>query len=423
MAEPAHKKRKQSSGAPASEAAQSVASLFSSSGKSSGLAGAFNNLFSGGSAPPAVASTGGVTSGGSSGSKAPATAAPKGQKKEEGQKKESAAKAAAAFAAKFLAGKDGDEGAADKSSGKTEKGAAGDKNADKKVAAGKKVKGKKLAKLSPGEQREVDSKTLFIGNVPLQWEKDKLVKALRNAVPMDVYDGPFKPMRFRAEPLSDEYKGNSMRKVGSMKKAYAKHSADCKIAYVELESPEQVRAVIQAAQGLKADKDHILRLDGVGKAAQLTNFDRKRSVFVGNLPPNTTEADLRKAFESVGEVDAVRIVRDKYANNACKGFAFARFTERGCVKKALNMWGVEVRGREIRVMRIERPEGEEGPATGKKRARDDDAADPAEKRILQSRSRKLRQRMRKAAEGKNTGVKKKKPTKEKGMSASKKRKT
>lgn len=248
-------------------------------------------------------------------------------------------------------------------------------------------------------------------------------KALQKAVSTDVYDGPFKPMWFRAEPLTDDFKGNSMRKVGSQKKAYASNSADCKIAYVMLDTPEEVSAVVKAAQGMQAGKDHILRLDGVGKAAQMTSFDRKRSVFVGNLPPDTTEADLRKAFQEQGSVDAVRIVRDKYANNACKGFAFVRFEERASLKKALNLWGAEVRGREIRVMKISTPGEDEGAAAMKRKAKaDEDHA--AEKRIDISRSKKLRQRMRKANEGKNTGVKKNNKRKgEKGMSASKKRKT
>merc|ERR1712125_225430 len=158
-----------------------------------------------------------------------------------------------------------------------------------------------------------------------------------------------------------------------------------------LESAADVRSVQFAAQGMAADKDHILRTDAVGEAAQLVQFDRKRSVFIGNLPSDTSEADLRRVFAAVGTVDAVRIVRDK--NTAtCKGFAFVRFRERAAVKSAMELWGTEVRGRAIRVMKIDHPDGD-----GKKSSTDSEANHPAARRIHQRREKRIRQRVRKAA--------------------------
>merc|ERR1712129_574938 len=93
------------------------------------------------------------------------------------------------------------------------------------------------------------------------------------------------------------------------------------------------------------------RADGVGEAARLQTFDRKRSVFVGNLPASASEADLRSIFKPAGTVDAVRIVCDRHTK-ACKGFAFIRFKERPSVKAALNLWGVELQGRPVRVMKV-----------------------------------------------------------------------
>merc|ERR1711935_510453 len=146
------------------------------------------------------------------------------------------------------------------------------------------------------------------------------------------------------------WQGNT-RKVGSVMKDHAKGVADAKNAYVVLTSPEDVTTVRHAVHGYVADERHVLRADGVGEAAKLQTFDRKRSVFVGNLPASTSEADLRSIFKPAGTVDAVRIVCDRHTK-ACKGFAFVRFKERPGVKAALNLWGVELQGRPVRVMKV-----------------------------------------------------------------------
>jgi len=185
-----------------------------------------------------------------------------------------------------------------------------------------------------------------------------------------------------------------MRKVGHIKKAYASNTSDAKSAYALVESREAVRAVTRAAHNTKADESHILTVDGVGAAARLNNFSRKTSVFLGNLPANTIEAEIRAAMRPAGEVHAVRVVRDK-KTQACKGFAFVRFEERSSVKAALELWGVEVQGREIRVMRVEEPEGEP-----KKRAAGDEEEElhPAAWRIMHRSEKRQRHKLHRAKE-------------------------
>lgn len=207
---------------------------------------------------------------------------------------------------------------------------------------------------------ERQSRTLFVGNVPLGWEKAQLRKALRSAVG-DKYSGQFRPIWFRAEPLEEKWQGN-LRKVGSIKKDHAKGAGDAKNAYVVLTSPEDVTTVQKVVHGYCADERHILRADGVGESARLQTFDRKRSVFVGNLPASTSEADLRNIFKPAGTVDAVRIVCDRHTK-ACKGFAFVRFKERPSVKAAINLWGAELQGRPVRVMKVTQQE-DDGDAGG-----------------------------------------------------------
>merc|ERR1712014_566880 len=150
----------------------------------------------------------------------------------------------------------------------------------------------------------------------------------------------------------------NLRKVGSILGAHAKDASDAKNAYVVLAAPHNVTTVRHAVHGATADEKHILRADGVGKAAKLQTFDRKKSVFVGNLPSSTSESDLRSLLAPAGEIDAVRVVRDP-VKKVCKGFAFVRFKERWSVKAALGLWGVELQGRPVRVMKVTQTEGDQ----------------------------------------------------------------
>jgi RNA recognition motif-containing protein len=46
-----------------------------------------------------------------------------------------------------------------------------------------------------------------------------------------------------------------------------------------------------------------------------------KKLFIGNLPPDTTEASLREIFAPYGTVRSVDLARDIFTG-ACKGFAF-----------------------------------------------------------------------------------------------------
>lgn len=247
------------------------------------------------------------------------------------------------------------------------------------VVPEKQSKKKKKAARSVGELSEKElaareSRTLFVGNVPLQWDKKQVRAAIRAAVG-EAYSGPMTPIWFRALPLEDKWTRGKLRKAGSILRQYS-DASDAKHAYVVLGDPEDVTTLRHAVNGHVADDTHTLRADGVGSAAKLQTFDRKRSVFVGNLPPSASEADLRAVFRDVGAIDAVRIVRDR-VSKACKGIAFVLFAERKSVKTALGYWGVELKGREIRVTKVEQRDGQddEGPISAGQ------AWHPAENRI------------------------------------------
>ena len=58
------------------------------------------------------------------------------------------------------------------------------------------------------------------------------------------------------------------------------------------------------------------------------------NIYVGNLSRNTTEEDLKKAFEAFGKVDTVNIIRDKFSGQP-RGFGFIEMPEKGEAQAAI----------------------------------------------------------------------------------------
>ena len=57
-------------------------------------------------------------------------------------------------------------------------------------------------------------------------------------------------------------------------------------------------------------------------------------LYVGNLPYETTEADLQTLFESAGQVSTINIVRDRTTGQA-RGFAFVEMQDTEGARKAI----------------------------------------------------------------------------------------
>lgn len=85
-----------------------------------------------------------------------------------------------------------------------------------------------------------------------------------------------------------------------------------------------------------------------------------KSVFVGNLPFNATEEDLKSLFAECGDIEGARIATDRETGRA-RGFGYVDFAEEDAVEKAMKMTGSDLNGRQIRVdygrARGERPQG------------------------------------------------------------------
>ena len=88
------------------------------------------------------------------------------------------------------------------------------------------------------------------------------------------------------------------------------------------------------------------------------------NIYVGNLSFQTTDDDLRGAFESHGEVSSVNIIRDKFSGDS-RGFGFVEMAsddEAQAAIAALN--GSELDGRALNVNQA-RPRTEGGGRGGR----------------------------------------------------------
>ncbi len=84
------------------------------------------------------------------------------------------------------------------------------------------------------------------------------------------------------------------------------------------------------------------------------------NIYVGNLPYNLTEDDLKAAFLEFGEVSSANIIMDKMSGQS-KGFGFVEMpdnSEADQAIKALNESALN--GRNIKVNQA-RPRGERSP--------------------------------------------------------------
>src|SRR5215468_8257932 len=73
-----------------------------------------------------------------------------------------------------------------------------------------------------------------------------------------------------------------------------------------------------------------------------------KKLFVGNLSFQTTESDVRAAFEQFGPVDSVAIITDRDTGRS-KGFGFVEMSEEDANKAIAGLGGTELGGRALTV--------------------------------------------------------------------------
>jgi RNA recognition motif-containing protein len=92
------------------------------------------------------------------------------------------------------------------------------------------------------------------------------------------------------------------------------------------------------------------------------------NIYIGNVSFDTTEQQLRQAFEGFGEVSTVNIITDKYSGES-RGFAFVEMSAKSEAVAAISgLNGQELNGRALNVNEA-KPRAESGNRSGGNRYR------------------------------------------------------
>jgi len=75
----------------------------------------------------------------------------------------------------------------------------------------------------------------------------------------------------------------------------------------------------------------------------------RMNIYVGNLPREANEDDLRQAFEAYGQVASAKIITDKFTG-ASRGFGFVEMPNSPEAQSAINgLDGTDLKGRALKV--------------------------------------------------------------------------
>ena len=87
------------------------------------------------------------------------------------------------------------------------------------------------------------------------------------------------------------------------------------------------------------------------------------NIYVGNLSGETTEDDLRQAFEAFGQVESANLIKDKFTGES-RGFGFVEMPSKDEAQKAIEeMNGTDLKGRTLNVNEA-RPKTDRGGGRG-----------------------------------------------------------
>lgn len=90
------------------------------------------------------------------------------------------------------------------------------------------------------------------------------------------------------------------------------------------------------------------------------------NIYVGNLSPETTDDDLRQAFEAFGQVSTATVIKDKFSGES-RGFGFVEMPSKAEADNAISeMDGKDLQGRTIKVNEA-RPRPNRGGGGGGRR--------------------------------------------------------
>lgn len=206
----------------------------------------------------------------------------------------------------------------------------------KKITNAERKKEDELAEKRPRRNRKrdktADKRTLFVGNCPLSADKKILRRLFKDY-------GEIETIRFRCAPAAEP---NLPRRAIVITKNFHDKGKSF-IAYIVFKEEESANKAVEK-NGFVLDGLH-LRVD---IAASSDKHEKKKSIFIGNLPFDVNEDEIRKHIEDCGAVVNVRIVRDRQTSIG-KGICFVEFESKDSVGLAIKLNGYEFQGRKLRV--------------------------------------------------------------------------
>jgi nucleolar protein 12 len=196
-----------------------------------------------------------------------------------------------------------------------------------------------------GNNRGEESfRTLFIGNLPLECAIDKKEQERFKKWFFNESSIMLESIRFRKLIV---YKSGKilprpdmllLRKSSKLREKVLEENANGSVnAYIVLRKEFDISG-LDSVIGKLNGNIYLGRHLRVDRADVPSIPSHKKTIFLGNLPPDLQDEDLWLAFEKLPlKVTSVRLVRDKKANVG-KGIAFVTFSERVMVKQSIDLF-------------------------------------------------------------------------------------
>ncbi|KAF9106874.1 Nucleolar protein 12 [Mortierella sp. AM989] len=233
-----------------------------------------------------------------------------------------------------------------KSKGKASSGNAGGDSDDEDASPDANKDGTKKS-----DNPERQARTAFVGNLAVSSMAKADFRKLKSTFSAF---GPVESIRFRSIAFSELLPRKIAFITGKLHP-----ERDVVNAYIVYKNKDSVAKAVKALNGQPFLNKHI-RVDTVDGAKK---HQPKKSVFVGNLAFDAQEEDLWNFFKDSGDIENVRIIRDRKTNLG-KGFAYVQFQDRASVDVALRLHETKMGTRKMRVVRCKRLEEEENKTNG-----------------------------------------------------------
>ncbi|KAJ4952276.1 hypothetical protein NE237_029108 [Protea cynaroides] len=188
-------------------------------------------------------------------------------------------------------------------------------------------------------------RTVFVGNLPLKVKKKALLKEFNRF-------GEIESVRIRSVPLID----SKVPRKGAIIQGKINEAVDSVHAYIVFKDEQAALSslmhnmTVVGGNHIRVDMACPPRKKLKGESAPL--YDRKRTVFVGNLPFDVKDEELYQLFCGINQlessIEAVRVIRDPHTSMG-KGIAYVLFKTRDAANMVVKKKNLKLRDRELRL--------------------------------------------------------------------------